>query len=256
MTDLINSFISKLVPIGPHLTFALLVVIIISYRFKDEIANYINNWKKKPEPTPTPEPVPSGENVYPKPIEKVTLEVEKLTFEDLNDHDIFNVINEVRSRLKFHEFAGDAVKTKVFHDFMKIMLDEINEQLQVLIHEVSIEDAKPNGKRDGLKKVIMDRLNTIVQDYCSKTHAKFVSKGLSFQEAEYVVALFEEWRSETRIHIDGRINSIFASSFHQTNFARVLAVFELISVSVSLISKDGLRSFETMNGRLKNLDYN
>jgi len=32
-------------------------------------------------------------------------------------------------------------------------------------------------------------------------------------------------------------------------------VYELISVSVGLIPKDGIRSFETMNGRLKDIKY-
>jgi len=253
MSDIFQAIGSVLVPIGPHLTFLVVIFGIIAWLFKDDLKEIIKNrrGKKDPEPVdPIKDPVVIDEK-----SKKIFLHVDELTFDDLKDHDIFNVINEVRARLKFHEFQDDVVKTKVFHDFIKIMLDEIDDQLHTLIEEVKKEDAKPNGKRDGLKKVIMDRLNNIVTDYCQKTHAKFVSKGLSFQEAEYVVALFEEWRSETRIHIDGRINSIFASSFHQTNFARVLAVFELISVSISLISKDGLRSFETMNGRLKNLKY-
>jgi hypothetical protein len=248
MSDIFQSISSVLVPIGPHLTFLVVVLGITAWLFKDDIKEVIKSLGSKKNQDPV-DPIVYDNN------KKVFLHVDELTFDDLKDHDIFNVINEVRARLKFHEFENDPVKSKVFHDFIKIMLDEINEQLYTLIEEVKKEDSKPNGKRDGLKRVIMDRLNTIVVDYCQKTHAKFVSKGLSFQEAEYVVALFEEWRSETRIHIDGRINSIFASSFHQTNFARVLAVFELISVSISLISKDGLRSFETMNGRLKNLNY-
>jgi hypothetical protein len=78
---------------------------------------------------------------------------------------------------------------------------------------------------------------------------------MSDKDAIYVVDLFEKWRIETRESINSRVNSLFASSFYPTNFDRLLAVLELVSVSISLIPKDGVRSFEDMNGKFKNLNY-
>jgi hypothetical protein len=101
----------------------------------------------------------------------------------------------------------------------------------------------------------MKTLVVIVENYCDKAERHLIDKGLSKVDAEYVVDLFEQWRSETRASINSRINAIFASSFHQTGFSRTLAVFELISVSVSLIPKDGIRSFESMNGKFKTISY-
>lgn len=179
-----------------------------------------------------------------------------LTYEDLNAHDLFNVIEDVRATTKFYEFTNDINKTKIFHDFIGLMLDEIRKNFKSLIEEVNqLNRAKKEVTRDELKQVIMKTLVVIVENYCNNAERHLIGRGLTKKDAEYVVDLFEQWRSETRASINSRINAIFASSFHQDNFSRTLAVFELISVSVSLIPKDGIRSFESMNGKFKTIKY-
>ena len=253
MDNVFQSFVQKFGSLTPSLTFLLMFMIITFYFFKDAISERIKSMKLSVLSIPM-----LGGNkkeVFPKKPQTIHLEVEKLTFDDLNAHDLFNVIEGVRSSIKFHRFSNDDVKTEVFHDFINIMLDEIKNSLKVLIVQVNILDSLHDAKRDELKQVIMSKLSSVVENYCKDAEVHFINKGLPRKDAEYVVALFEEWRGETRRSINDRINAIFASSFHQTNFARTLAVYELISVSVSLIPKDGIRSFEQMNGRLKNIKY-
>lgn len=252
MDSVFQSFVSKFGELTPHLTFIVICMIVIFYFFKDTIAEKIKEMKLSVVKLPLSK---EKKEVYPIKQKTIHLEVEKLTFDDLNAHDLFNVIEDVRSVIKFHKFDDDSIKTQVFHDFINIMLDEIKQSMKVLIVQIGILDAKHDPKRDELKQVIMTKLGSIVESYCKEGEAHFLNKGLTRKDAEYVVNLFEEWRSETRRSINDRINAIFASSFHQTNFARVLAVYELISVSVSLIPKDGIRSFEQMNGRLKSIKY-
>jgi hypothetical protein len=125
-----------------------------------------------------------------------------------------------------------------------------------LITIIAAQHKQGETSRDELKQIIRKTLNSIVDNYCLKGERHLIDRGLSKKDAAYVVELFEKWRSETRASINSRIDAIFASSFHTTNFQRTLAVYELISVSVSLIPKDGIRSFESMNGKFKTIQYN
>jgi len=253
MSDILQAFTSKFGELSPHLTFLLMFMIVILYFFKDTISEQIKSIKFSVASIPFFNK--EKKEVFPRKTTTIHLEVEKLTFQDLNSHDLFNVIEDVRSAIKFHRFEGDEVKTQVFHDFINIMLDEIKDSMSILINQIDVLDSTHDPKRDELKQLIMRHLSIVVEKYCKDAEAHFINKGLPKRDAEYVVTLFEEWRSETRRSINDRINAIFASSFHQTNFARTLAVYELISVSVSLIPKDGIRSFEQMNGKLQNIKY-
>lgn len=177
-------------------------------------------------------------------------------YDDLNAHDLFNVIEDVRRDVKFHVFPDDPNKTKIFHEFMEIMLNTIKVNLKKLIIQIAVmnKDGK-EAPRDELKYQIMKTLGLLVETYCKDAERHLIDRKLSHDDAEYVVRLFEEWRSQTRDSINQRVNAIFASEFYSNNFSRTLAVYELISVSVSLIPKDGIRSFESMNGHFKRIKY-
>jgi hypothetical protein len=235
MEDIVKLFVDKLSALGPVLTFFFMLAVTIIVAYKKQIGDLFHGVKVT--------------KLFSKPVEEAT-------YEDLNAHDLFNVIEDVRATTKFYEFTNDVNKTKIFHDFIGLMLDEIRRNFKSLIQEVNqLNRNKKEVTRDELKQVIMKTLVIIVENYCDKAERHLIDKGLSKVDAEYVVDLFEQWRSETRASINSRINAIFASSFHQTNFSRTLAVFELISVSVSLIPKDGIRSFESMNGKFKTITY-
>lgn len=235
MEEVVKIFTEKFSTLGPALTFLFMTIVVIIAAYRKDLINAIKGIKVK---------------------KLLVLKEDEPEYNDLNAHDLFNVIEDVRATTKFYEFSGDANKTKIFHDFMGLMLDEIRKNFKSLIEEVdTLNKSKQEVTRDELKQVIMKTLVIIVENYCKKAEQHLIDKGLTKVDAEYVVDLFEQWRSETRASINSRINAIFASSFHQTNFTRTLAVFELISVSVSLIPKDGIRSFESMNGKFKEITY-
>ena len=240
MDNVFSAFVSKFGSLPPILTFIVMVLLIVSYFYKDAISKKIQQYKTKRENN---RDILNG-NYH---------------FEDLMYHDVFSVIFEVRSAIKHHQFDeedGGETKTRVFHDFLNIMLEEIHLNMKQLITIIATQHKQGETSRDELKQIIRKTLNSIVDNYCLKGERHLIDRGLSKKDAAYVVELFEKWRSETRASINSRIDAIFASSFHTTNFQRTLAVYELISVSVSLIPKDGIRSFESMNGKFKTIQYN
>ena len=237
MEEIIKAIINKLGTMPPLLAFIFIAIIGAGYLFKDVIVEKIRSIRW---------------------FSKQSNHHEKTEFEldDLKNHDIFNVIEDVRLTIKHHHFDGDVIKTKVFHDFINIMLNEIrNGMKQIIVTTIDL-DKNEEVVRDELKLHVMKSLNMIVDRYCGEGKTHLLNKGIPYDDTEYVVALFEEWRAETRLGINNRISAVFASSFYPDNFTRLLAVFEIISVSVSLIPKDGVRSFEDMNGKFKTIKYN
>lgn len=239
MEKIFNALVNKLSNLSPLLTFIVIVLAITMYLFKDVISKKIQDYKLRKNCNSTTE-----DGQY--------------DFEDLSYHDLFSVIFEVKSAIKryhFDEEDGGETKTRIFHDFLNIMLNEIFENMKQLIQTISAQHKAGDVSRDELKQTIRKALNVIVDNYCMKGEHHLIDKGLTKRDATYVVELFENWRSETRASINSRIDAMFASSFHTNNFQRTLAVYELISVSVSLIPKDGIRSFKEMNGKFKTIQY-
>jgi hypothetical protein len=239
MEKIFNALVNKLSNLSPLLTFIVIVLATAMYLFKDVISKKIQDYKLRKNCDSTTE-----DGQY--------------DFDDLSYHDLFSVIFEVKSAIKRYHFAeedGGETKTRIFHDFLNIMLNEIFENMKQLIQTISAQHKAGDVSRDELKQTIRKSLNVIVDNYCMKGEHHLIDKGLTKADATYVVELFENWRSETRASINSRIDAMFASSFHTTNFQRTLAVYELISVSVSLIPKDGIRSFKEMNGKFKTIQY-
>jgi len=239
MEKIFNALVNKLSNLSPLLTFIVIVLATAMYLFKDVISKKIQDYKLRKNCNSTTE-----DGQY--------------DFDDLSYHDLFSVIFEVKSAIKryhFDEEDGGETKTRIFHDFLNIMLNEIFENMKQLIQTISAQHKEGDVSRDELKQTIRKALNVIVDNYCMKGEHHLIDKGLTKRDATYVVELFENWRSETRASINSRIDAMFASSFHTNNFQRTLAVYELISVSVSLIPKDGIRSFKEMNGKFKTIQY-
>lgn len=173
----------------------------------------------------------------------------------LKDHDLFNVIDRVRSEVRFKKFytSGefDVTKTKMFIDFINFHLDSIKKQYKIFFENKSLA----TKNTDELKASLLMLMNN-TDSLCTKQAKEyFLAKGLSLEDVEYTINLFEVWRNETNKALTSRINGIFSSTFHSDNFEKLLGCLEVISMSTELILKDGYESFEKMNGRFKNLSY-
>lgn len=248
MEEVIKAFVDKFGSLPPVLTFIVMVLTIVSYFFKDAISKKIQGYKiNRQNKKSNIQQTGTSQEVF-----------QPYRFEDLLYHDLFSVIYEVKTAVKHHQFDdedGGETKTRIFHDFINIMLEVIHDHMKKLIVMIAVQHKHGDVSRDELKQLIRKNLNVIVDEYCSEGERHLIDRGLNKRDAEYVVELFEKWRVETRASINARMDAIFASSFHTTNFHRTLAIYELISVSVSLIPKDGIRSFESMNGKFKTIQY-
>jgi hypothetical protein len=173
----------------------------------------------------------------------------------LKDHDLFNVVERVRSEVRLKKFytAGeyDITKSKMFTDFMNFYLDSIRDSYKKFFEDKSLNSKNP----DELKTAILILMNTTEKRCAEQTKEHFLTKGIPLEDTEYIIRLFEIWRNETSRAVTSRINGIFSSAFHFDNFEKLLGCMEVMSMSIDLIPKDGVESFEKMNGRFINLTY-
>ena len=172
----------------------------------------------------------------------------------LIEHDLFATVNRVRNAIKYIEFTTDGeidkVKSKMFIDFMSFKLDSIEKQFKKHLINISDDDSI-----DAIKNDLFELITNVISEYINKTERHFLKKGVTPEDTTYVIMLFEKWREETVSSASHRINSIFASTYYPTKFEKVLGSLEVFSMAVDLIPKDGVSSFNEMNGKFKDLKY-
>lgn len=109
--------------------------------------------------------------------------------------------------------------------------------------------------RDKLKKLILDEQNYMHQEYIKAIKVEWDLKGISPQNVEYVIHLFEKFRYDVIVSFEYRINSIFGNSYNKNNFDIMLAVFEIWSMGIDLLPRDMTTTFESINGHFKDIKY-
>ena len=172
----------------------------------------------------------------------------------LHDHDMFGLIEQVRLECKHTKFYTskkfDATKSEMFVDFMNFKLDSIAKGFGDLIDRTnSIEN------NTELKREIGRTMGKIITEYTEETRIHFYKKGIPVKDADMAVDTFERWRMGTVQTVEGRVSSIFSSNFHKTKYENLLAVFEVVSMAIALIPKDGVGAFNAINGKFKDLQY-
>jgi len=186
--------------------------------------------------------------------ESVLTNKERKRIAELEYHDVFNTIREVRqltNKVVFYTDGElDVTKGRMFSDFMNYKLDAVRDSfLHVIIKAVKARN------HDHLKSMIQDAVVDSIREYMLKTENHFLRSGVPLPDAKYAIELFEEWREETVKSVKNEIKNIFASNFHKTKYDKLLAVLQVISMAISLIPKDGKAAFNSMNGKFKKIKY-
>lgn len=172
----------------------------------------------------------------------------------LKDHDIFSTCSRVKTEVHLMKFYTDgeydATKTRMCGDFARHKVEVCSKRIEEF---VSDELLKINP--DALKKLIFAFQAAMHEEYVSKIKTDWFSKGIPQEDVDYVIMLFEKFRYDVIMSFENRINAIFGSTYHKDNFDRVLAVLEMWSMGIDLLPKDMLTTFETLNGRFKQIKY-
>jgi hypothetical protein len=172
--------------------------------------------------------------------------------ENLLNHDLFSLINRVKNIAIYEiEFEYDEVKTFVFRDFVKIKINSIDKFTKEFIEK---------GKFDKLTKAefdkkVSDLITDIISSYNKGAHSHFISHGMTKEQADHVINIFNKWHSDTVKAVYSRTDSVISSAYYRSNYMKVVAILEIFAIAVELTISDGVKSFNELNGYFKKIDY-
>ena len=192
-----------------------------------------------------------------KPIQNYFTSFSKIPKEDIKslvNHDIFNTLQRVKQEVSFMKFYTngiyDANKTRMCSDFTNfkcnVCSDYFYEFLQKELKNLSF---------DSLKQLVLKEMWAMHSEYVKQTRAYWLNKGIKHDDVDYVIELFEKFRYDVVVSFQHRIDSIFASTHHKSNFDKILACYEMFAMGIDLLPKDMLTTFEALNGKFKNIKY-
>jgi len=222
----INSILNS--KLSPIMIFILVVLVVVLYYFHKPISTWFTSLIKRKD--------------------KVQ------DIKSLRSHDIFNTLQRVKqevSHMKFYTHGVfDANKSRMCSDFAKFKCNVCTDKfLEFLDNDFS----KINS--DELKQLMLKEMWGMHAEYIKQIRAFWIQKGITNQDVDYVIELFEKFRYDVVVSFQNRIDGIFASSYHKNNFEKILACYEMYAMGIDLLAKDMLTTFEALNGRFTNINY-
>jgi hypothetical protein len=195
---------------------------------------------------------------YKKPIEslimKIRLKNSDRKVKELINHDLFNTLDRVKLEVKnmkyFTHGKYDAVKTKMCYDFAAFKSEVCYQRFEELL-DMNLDTMNV----DELKSLMLKEMNSMHVDYVEKITTHWLSKGISNEDVAYIVELFEKFRYDVVQSFATRIDAIFSASYHDNNFKRVLACYDMFAMGVDLLPKDMQTTFESLNGKFMDISY-
>ena len=173
----------------------------------------------------------------------------------LENHDVFSTLDRVRNEVanfKFYTHGEyDKVKTRMCYDFTKHKSIKCSARMLEIVRTKDIDTMD----RDKLKKFILLEQGDMHREYIKAIRIEWDLKGVSPQDVDYVIHLFEKFRYDVVVSFEHRINSIFGSTYNKDNFALMLAVLEMWAMGIDLLPRDMSTTFESLNGKFKDIKY-
>ena len=167
---------------------------------------------------------------YKKPITSLLMKIKfkrrDRKVKELINHDLFNTFVRVTLEVKNMKFYThgkyDVVKTKMCYDFAKFKSEVCSTRFVDLL-ELDLDTMNV----DKLKSLMLNEMNGMHVKYVEKITSYWLSKGVSSEDVEYVVELFEKFRYDVVQSFATRIDAIFSASF--------LCKSALVNINISLI---------------------
>ena len=173
----------------------------------------------------------------------------------LKSHDIFSTLQRVKQEAMFLKFFShgkyDETKSRMSADFVRFKCDVCSDKF-----ESFLDNDFSKLSSDELKHLILSSLWNMHEIYIDKIRTHWLSKGISKEDVDYVIELFEVFRHGVVLGFQHRTEAIFSCEHYDTHFSKILACYNIYAFGIDLLPKDLQDTFEAINGKFANIKYN
>jgi len=209
------------------LTFLILVLVVLSYvtiKFKETITELVKSNKER----------------------------HKRDIKDLVYHSMFltsdKVIKKIDS-IDFTTFDGyDEIKSKLLKKLIHLKIDTVKTRFSEFLETKDLDKVSQSQ----LKLMVATTLSNLVNEYNDKAiKAMSEEMGIEVKDAKMLVDKYEEFREYIVNAFVEELSVIVMDDNYLDNFERLNTILYTVSISLSIIPRDVLETFNNVNGTFK-----
>ena len=177
------------------------------------------------------------------------LNKQKKPITELKYHRLFQVIDQVEQRVENIEFIThgkvDSVKTMLMNLLIQEKLASVKRVFTDFLDDTELRVCSGNA----LRSKVTSALRGLVGNYNDNARDLFVDVGVSEEDAMYLIEAYEDYRADLVNGFLESLDDISTNDDYSSNYDKINAIYELISLSIYLIPKDVRVALDSVNGR-------
>jgi hypothetical protein len=207
------------------LTFITIVIIIITYliiKFKDSVIQFFNRSK------------------------------DNRKVKDLLFHSMFLTCDKVLKRVDAIDFTTfdsyDEVKTKLLKKLIHFKIEIVKKRFTELLNNEQVDSME----QAHLKFLVATTLSNLVNEYNNNALRYMTNEmEIDLEHAQFLIEKYEEFREYIVNAFVDELDVIVMDDHYTNNFDRLNTILYTVSISLSIIPRDVLATFNGVNGRFK-----
>ncbi len=214
------------------LTFLLLITVVLSYFFKGGITKYL---KARAD----------AQN-------RIKECKENQDIKSLIYHRMFLTADKVLTKIDTIDFTTfdehDAVKTILLRRLIELKIKTVKHRFTEFLNQEGLD----NVDASQLKFRVAGMLSTLVNEYNQEAHAIMCNEfGIKKKDAKYLIDSYEKFRQYIVEAFTDELESIVMDDNYTNNFERLNTILYTVSISLHIIPRDVVVTFNEVNGRFK-----
>jgi len=205
------------------LTFIIILTIIAAYlaiKFKDDLVEFVNTKK------------------------------DKRKIKDLSFHSMFLVCDKVLKRVENIDFTTfsdyDEVKTKLLKKLIQLKIKTVKKRFLEFLQNEKLQGME----QPQLKYLVASTLSNLVNEY-NHNALRIMNEEMEIEmkDAKFLVDKYEQFREYIVNAFVDKLDTIVMDDNYKNNFDRINTILYTVSISLSIIPRDVVATFNDVNGR-------
>ena len=205
------------------LTFITIIIVIAAYlsiKFKDDLVELVNRKKDKRQ------------------------------IKSLSYHSMFLVCDKVLKRVDNIDFTTfsdyDEIKTKLLKKLIQLKIKTVKKRFLELLQNEKLQKME----QPQLKYLVASTLSNLVNEY-NENALRIMNEEMEIdmKDAKFLVDKYEEFREYIVNAFVDELDTIVMDDNYTNNFDRMNTILYTVSISLSIIPRDVVATFNNVNGR-------